>query len=101
MGYQKLAGAQYVQNASWIYLGGDSKASPSDVALAVPSDATIVVIAAETAAVYYEINGPHANATSGGFVATNTVQVIGPLGNLTSLRIASTGTAHIQYFREG
>ncbi len=101
MGYQKLPSTTYVQPASWIFIKSDSKASPSDLAVGVPSTATIVVIAAETAPVYYEVNGPHANATSGGFVATNTVQTIGPLGNLTSLRIASTGTAHLQYFREG
>jgi len=92
----------------WIYLGGEVLTMDGTTqALTIPSDCEIVEIDAETAEVYYQINGnATAAATTPGFVPTNGGRIIGPLGNTDFTMTvwgaaADTAVAHIQYFREG
>ncbi len=102
----KLAKYSRVALPEWIYLGGETLTVDGAMqALTLPSLCTIVEIDAETAAVYYQINGIAMSAAANGFVPTNGGRIIGPIGNLNSLTVwgaaADTAVARIQYFREG
>jgi len=88
----------------WIYLGGEMLTpGATSTGCTIPTDATIVEIAANDADVYYAINAGHAATDSPGYIALGGREIIGPLGNLTRLHVyqAAGGTTHVQYFREG
>jgi len=96
--------ANYVQVASWHYMGGETISGNGGSQLAnVPYDATIIQIAAETHPVYYALNAPFATASAPGYVPDGGLRVEGPLGNLNTLAVhqAAGGFAHISYYREG
>lgn len=85
----------------WHYIGGEYWDGPNNQALAIPADATVVQIAAESAKCYFEINGLSASASSSGYVPPENVVVIGPLSDLGSMRVHGAGSkVHILYFRE-
>lgn len=96
--------AQRVDVGVYEYLSGETLTMDgSSQALAIPSDASIIQIDAETAAVYYAINGPIASAVSPGYIPTDGGRVIGPLSILNQVTLFGTGAgaavAHVQYFR--
>lgn len=105
-GTDAMARYNPVRLPTWIHLGGETLTMDGAMQTAtIPSRATIVEIDAETAEVYYAINGLAVDATAHGFVPTNGARIIGPLGNLNSLTLwgtaADAAVAHILYFREG
>ena len=88
----------------WHCIGGQVIICDGSVLANVPAEATAFVIAARGGAVYYEINGLTASDVSGGYIAEDGVQTVGPLSNLVRLAVYGGGAtvyAHIQYFREG
>lgn len=94
-------GVASVQLPSWGFVSGTCISAPNNQAVTVPSEATIFEIDAETAACYYAINNPICSTTSHGFVAQNTARTIGPLYNMSTLRVhAPGGVVHITFFKE-
>jgi len=84
------------------YLGGQRLLLNGAAMLAtIPAGTDIVEIRAETADVFFEIDGATANANSSGYVATGGVEVIGVISNLwrISLYAAANGIAHLIYFK--
>jgi hypothetical protein len=71
--------------------------------LTLPSTCSIVEIDAETAAVYYQINGLAVDALAHGYVPRDGARFIGPLADEFTMTIwgtaAGAAVAHIQYFR--
>ncbi len=87
----------------WWYMGGQRMLmDASSQAATIPGGSQIFEIRAETADVYFVINGTPASANSAGFVPQNGGETIGPLANLNSLAVygAAGAIAHILYFRE-
>jgi len=88
----------------WHYIGGERLVCDGSLLANVPAEATSFVIAARGGAVYYEINGLTASDVSGGYIAEDGLQTVGPLSNLVRLAVYGGGAtvyAHVQYFREG
>ena len=88
---------------SWHYVGGERLVCNGSVLANVPAEATAFVIASEGGAVYYDVNGLTAAATSPGYVPEDGVQTVGPLSNLVRLAVFGGGAtvyAHMQYYRE-
>src|SRR5512139_256783 len=97
----RLFGKTEVQSPEWVYMDGVVLTNPNNQAVTVPSTATIVEIGAESAKCYYAVNSAIASAVSPGYVPSETVRTIGPIGNLTALCVHGTSsTVHIQFFRE-
>lgn len=87
----------------WIYVSGETLTpGGASTAVTVPSEADIVEIAANSEDVYYAINAGFAGLASPGYIASGGREIIGPLGNWTSLHVyqAAGGTVHCQWFRE-
>jgi len=85
------------------YLGGEVL-TPGGVSVQanLPSEATIVDIGVEGQnPCYFAINGTFALATSPGYVPSEEVMQIGPIGNFTRLDILSSSTVHLSYYRDG
>jgi len=100
-GLRRLAGKGQVQLPALYYISGETVATPNNVALTVPSTATIVWIASEDGDCYYTINGAIAGTTSPGHIATDDRDKIGPIANLTGIRVhGPAATVHVQYWRE-
>lgn len=100
-GAQHLRAYERVQLPSWRYLGGETLATPDDDALTLPDDTDTVVISAETGACYYAVNGGIAGTNSPGYIPADGMQTVGPISNLTGVRVHSpTGTIHVQYYTE-
>jgi hypothetical protein len=58
----------------------------------IPDGTTAVLIQAEGGPVYAEVNGVAAVATAGIYVPENSIRIVGPYNNLTSLGVyAATG----------
>ena len=94
-----------VQLPYWEYLGGEYLLAPSDTALTIPSEASIIEIGTEGGVCYWDIGAVVANATSPGFIPSDGREIIGPLcrHNLDSgIRIhAPDATAvHVMFYRE-
>lgn len=104
-GYRRLQSREHVQVAAWEFLKGemlsvDGQGGGADAV--IPNNATIVIISAETGAIYYSINHAVAGVNSGGYLAAGGVITIGPLSNLNSIAFmgAAAASIHIQYFME-
>lgn len=103
MGKHGVFSANRVQLPYWEYLGGEAPTLVANTrtTLTLPSEATIVEIRPEDAEVYFKINGL-ATTGSDGYIPQDGAEIIGPLSNLTSLTVISSGAAivHTMYFRE-
>ena len=100
-GAKRLPGFGRAQLPAWYYLGGETLTTPDDTALTLPGDTDTVVISVETGACYYAVNGGIASAASPGYIPADGIQTIGPIANLTGVRVYSTtGTVHVQYWRQ-
>ena len=102
-GAERLPAFARVQLPHWQFLGDEAPTLVADTraALTLPSLCTIVEIRPEGAEVYFSINGL-ATTTSGGYIPEDGAEIIGPLSNLNTLTMISTGTpvVHVLYFRE-
>jgi hypothetical protein len=101
----KVKSARFMQLTPWEFLGGESLTMDgTPQALTIPSTASVLVIGAESAAVYYAVNGPLAGVNSPGYVPEDQVRPEGPLSNLQSCTVfgtaADAAVAHISYYRE-
>ena len=88
----------------WLYIAGETLTpGAASTVVTIPSDADIIEIAANGEDVYYAINAVFAGLASPGYIASGGREIVGPLGNWTSLYIyqVAGGTTHIQWFREG
>ena len=104
-GAQRSKNTVHAQLPPWEYLGGESLTMDgTPQALTIPSETSIFVINAETAAIYYAINGPLAGLNSPGFCPLDQGRIEGPLSNLASCTVfgtaAGVGVAHVSYYRE-
>lgn len=101
-GAKRLTAFDRVQLPAWEYLGGETFTDPSDQALNIPSEASIIEIEAEDAECYYAINSATASANSPGYVPAEGGRIIGPLSNLVSLAVtgAAGSIVHVMYFKE-
>ena len=100
-GAQKLPGVTRAQLAAWYYLDGETLVNPDDDALTLPSTCSAVTISCEGGVCYYAINGAIAGTTSPGYIAEEGMQSIGPVANLTGIRVhAPAATLHVTYWRE-
>lgn len=104
-GAQRSKNTVHSQLPPWEYLGGESLTMDgAPQALTLPSETSIFVVNAETAAIYYAINGPLAGPASPGYCPTDQGRIEGPLSNLASCTVwgaaADTGVAHVSYYRE-
>jgi len=72
----------------WFFLGGQrtSNLNSAAASLTLPTGTDTVMLIAEGGVVRYTINGT-ATATSYGYVAEDTGQIIGPFSNLASLSV--------------
>jgi hypothetical protein len=89
----------------WFFLHGETLTMDGTAQfLTIPADAEIIEIDAETAEIYYHINGSAHDATAPGFVPTNGRRILGPLSRIDSVGIWGTAVdgavAHVQYFVE-
>lgn len=99
----RLPGKTQAQLPEWFYIGGETITANGDVAATVPASAQIVEIRARGGAVYYAINTAICGTTSPGYIPEDQAEIVGPLSNLTTLRVyggAATVYAHVMYFRE-
>lgn len=100
-GAQHLPAYGRAQLPAWYYLGGEYFENPNDQALNMPSTTSAVTISTEDAACYYAVNGGIAGTTSPGYIPSDGMQTIGPVANLTGIRIhATAANVHVQYWRE-
>jgi hypothetical protein len=94
-----------MQLTPWEFLGGEALTMDgTPQALTIPSEASIFVIEAEGAEVYYGVNNPIAGLTSSGYVPNEQGRIEGPLSNLASCTLwgtaAGAAVAHIRYYKE-
>ncbi len=86
------------------YKGGETLTpNGKSTACTIPSGANMVAIAANGGDVYYAINpgAGAASAASPGFVKDGQHWIVGPLSNLTALKVytaAGAAKAHIEYY---
>lgn len=100
-GAQHLPAYGRAQLPAWYYLGGETLVNPDDDALTLPSTCSAVTISSEGGVCYYAINGAIAGTTSPGYIAEEGMQTIGPVANLTGIRVhATAATLHVMYWRE-
>ena len=100
-GALRLKAARRVQNPPWEYLGGETFTNPNNQAMNLPSTASIVRLEAEDGEAFYVINDAIVGPTSPGYVPSGDGRTVGPISNLTSMRVHSpTGIVHIIYYRE-
>lgn len=102
-GARRLSGFARVQLPADFHIDGQGETftNPSDQALTIPSTASIVTIGAENGDCYYDVNGGIAGVNSPGFVPPDTVRRIGPIANLTTMRVhAPSAVIHVDYWRE-
>lgn len=101
MGKHGVVSANRVQLPYWEYLSGETHTNPSNQAITLPSEATIVTIDSEDGKCYYAINGAFAQANSPGYVPADGGRILGPLGNLVLLHIhGPSAIVHLQFFKE-
>lgn len=86
----------------WTYVSGDSY-EPAGIStqVPIPTNANIVIIAAEEVEVFYRINEPPAAGLAApGYIAAGQREIIGPLDNWRSLYIyqIAPGVTHVQWF---
>jgi hypothetical protein len=102
-GAERLPGKAETQLPAWLYIGEEAITldGANQDALTIPSTASIVELRAETAAVYFSINGA-ATVNSGGYIPADQGEIIGPLANLNSVGVFASAAAvvHVIYFRE-
>ena len=104
-GAKRLPGYGYMQLPSWYYLGGESITldGASHYGATIPSEASIIEVRAEAGELYFALNVAGAAATSPGYIPEDQAEILGPLANLSALRLYSTTAstvAHLMYFRE-
>lgn len=93
--------ATRVQLPYWLYISGTTITNPNNQAVVIPSEATIFEIDSEGAECYYAINNPICSTLSDGYVPSEGGRIIGPLSNLTTLRVhGTTAIVHIMFFKE-
>ena len=94
---------QQVQLPYLEYLNGQTLSAPDNTALTIPYTASCVEIAAEGGAVYWNIGGV-ATANAPGYIPEDGREWIGPCCRDTlqaqGIRVLSSGTVHVMYFRE-
>jgi hypothetical protein len=106
----KSIGGKYLQEisieseAGLTYLGVEILTpNNSSTACTLPTGTNCAILAAEGGDIYYAINpgAGAAAATSPGYIQSGNHWFIGPLSNLTSLKVfGATGTekAHVEYY---
>ena len=103
MGKHGVKDATRTQLPYWQYLSGDAHVlvAATRRTITLPGDATIVEMRPRNAAVFFAINGL-ATTGSGGYIPQDGAEIIGPLSNLNSLTVISTGapTVHVMFFKE-
>ena len=86
------------------YLGGEVLTpNGSSATCTLPTGTNAVILAANGQDIYYAINASgDAAATSPGFVKDGTHWMVGPLTNLTSLKVfaaSGSGKCHLEYYQ--
>lgn len=103
----KSANGQYYQEVTvepMEYKGGETLTpNGTSTACTIPSGANMAVIAANGGDVSYAINpgAGAASAASPGFVKDGQHRLVGPLSNLTGLKVftaSGTAKAHVEYY---
>jgi hypothetical protein len=99
-----MTAAMRADVGAYEHLGGETLTMDgTSQALTIPSNASMVQIDAETAPIYYTVNGPIADAGAHGFIPTSGGRTIGPLTVLSQITLFGTGgggaVAHVQYLR--
>jgi hypothetical protein len=98
-GAERGFGFSRAQAPALYFLGGRTYTMPDQQAVTLPHDCSIIIISAETADVYWNVNA-NAIASAPGFVYRGTSQTLGPIANLSSFYIhGPTATVHLSFWR--
>lgn len=104
-GAKKLRSYEGAQLPPWKYLGGEVHTFAADEGWSaeLPSETSIIEIRARGGEIYFGINAEAASANSPGYIPEDQAETIGPIANLTGLRLFTTTAStvvHLMYFCE-
>lgn len=104
-GAKHLTAYERNQLPPWKYLGGQAKtfAANEGWTATLPSETSIIEIRARGGELYFGINAVAASANSPGYIPEDQAEIIGPISNLTGLRLFTTTAStvvHLMYFCE-